>query len=348
MNQRFALVRPQLFSIVRFGILLVGIGILLSPFPSRGAPPETAQRLFLPLVQQAALPRLALSDGGKVVIHYADGSGQVPIPELFGATSIAWSPDGAYLAAAHPTRDDPAVNPSATLVTYHLDSTEVVTLTTVTDEIWGIVWSPRGDRIAVSTPQGCRILDRLGQEKQAIAAARCEGWAPDGRRLVFSTPDGVTVLDVVTGTQVLVGPRGRYASWSPDGRQIAFTVDTTIVIVDADGAHPQQLTPPSRTAFAPEWSPDGQHLLYIEYVQDAQQELKYERVVLTDRTGIMHRVLTTETTAISGARWSPDGAYIAARPVKFGAIGVRVVRVSDGKQLFEGAYSFSSDLAWHP
>lgn len=347
MNQRFAAVRARLFSIVRIGIMFVGFGLMLPPFLSRAAPPEIAQRLFLPLVRQADLPRLAIINGGHVFSQSADGSGQVPIPELFGATDIAWSPDGAYLAAAHPTRDDPAANPSTTLVTYHLDSTEVVTLTTITDEIWGILWSPRGDRIAVSTPQSCRILDRAGQETQAIAAAWC-GWAPDGRRLAFSTPDGVTVLDVVTGAQVLVGPGGRYASWSPDGRQLAFTVDMTIVIVDADGAHPQQLTPPTRVAFAPEWSPDGQHLLYIESVQDAQQEVRYEQVVLTDRMGATHRVLTTETTAIAGAHWSPDGAYIAARPVKFGAIGVRVIRVSDRKQLFEGAYSFSGDLAWRP
>ncbi len=100
--------------------------------------------------------------------------------------------------------------------------------------------------------------------------------------------------------------------WSPDGKQIAFwgyrkgTVDE-IYTVPADGGTPQPLVPGTSVARRePNWSPNGDRILFEEVAPNAPPVLR-----LLDLQS--HRVSSIPgSVGYTGPRWSPDGRHIVA------------------------------------
>ena len=100
--------------------------------------------------------------------------------------------------------------------------------------------------------------------------------------------------------------------WSPDGKQIAFwgyrkgTVDE-IYTVPADGGTPQPLVPGTSVARKePNWSPNGDRILFEEVAPNAPPVLR-----LLDLQS--HRVSSIPgSVGYTGPRWSPDGRHIVA------------------------------------
>ncbi len=100
--------------------------------------------------------------------------------------------------------------------------------------------------------------------------------------------------------------------WSPDGKQIAFwgyrkgTVDE-IYTVPADGGVPEPLVPGTSVARRePNWSPNGDRILFEEVAPNAPPVLR-----LLDLQS--HRVSSIPgSVGYTGPRWSPDGRHIVA------------------------------------
>jgi eukaryotic-like serine/threonine-protein kinase len=100
--------------------------------------------------------------------------------------------------------------------------------------------------------------------------------------------------------------------WSPDGKQIAFwgyqtgTVDE-IYIVPAKGGTPQPLVPGNSVARRePNWSPNGDRILFEEVAPNAAPVLR-----LLDLQS--HRISSVPGSLGYGSpRWSPDGRRIVA------------------------------------
>ena len=175
-------------------------------------------------------------------------------------------------------------------------------------------------------------------------------WSPDGNHLVFqrAIPRGpeeaydrnaIEVVDLVTGATRVVavppvagteyvewdGPR-----WSPDGTQIVFTVmrypvpptdenilSSSIAVVKADGSEvdtPRILTDPALFGSYPDWSPDGQRIVFNTYpLGSFQQTTKATNLytIAPDGTGLTQVTQFGENdTRATQPTWTPDGKQI--------------------------------------
>jgi len=107
------------------------------------------------------------------------------------------------------------------------------------------------------------------------------------------------------------------ATWSPDGKQIAFANKSWlgpdpqhIYVISADGGGAQQLTSGERAERWPDWSPDGNLLLFGSIPKDDETETAAAVHIFDFRTHQESKVPGSD--GLLYARWSPDGRYIAA------------------------------------
>lgn len=111
-----------------------------------------------------------------------------------------------------------------------------------------------------------------------------------------------------------------FPNWSPDSTQIAFVGTTAggltkIYLVSRDGGTPRQVLPEERSETDPDWSPDGNLLVFgrlPEYMAEASMPKAIHLVDL--RTGKVSTLPGSE--GLFSPHWSPDGRYIAAMPLK--------------------------------
>jgi Tol biopolymer transport system component len=136
----------------------------------------------------------------------------------------------------------------------------------------------------------------------ALAPAEALSWAPDGSFVVLSGPLGretyvdkdLTRIDLPSGIRRDLAPEANWAdvepAVSPDGKTVAFArgraqppgsgaiatgpedspsnliASRRIWLVDANGAHPRQLTDAAGwTDEAPVWTPDGAWIIFVRW-----------------------------------------------------------------------------------
>jgi Tol biopolymer transport system component len=100
---------------------------------------------------------------------------------------------------------------------------------------------------------------------------------------------------------------------SPAGR-IAYTVVTltgedesyVIYAADGDGTSVARLSAPEGNAYVPVWSPDGQHVAFIEGTSELG-----ERIVVARADGSAPRVVVEGAESIISVAWSSDGRQLA-------------------------------------
>lgn len=265
----------------------------------------------------------------------------------------SWSPDGrrvAFLRSEDDGVDLYVVDASGGRETRLADNVDLT-----------FDWSPGGRRIAFSStgsdllPQsphlfvvdvGSGVVEQLTSADRADVSPE---WSPDGGSIAFvgsppravgasESPDSdIYRLNVATGAVNLLtqhrdpdyGP-----TWSPDGRQIAFSStrnaapDSTepapeIYVMDARGRGERRLTyRRSAHDVAPQWSPDGDSISFLEYRGDAQEARGHLRVMRAD--GSSDRVLTEANEVMAwDPTWSPSGRTIVFVAGAVGADGVK-------------------------
>jgi Tol biopolymer transport system component len=176
-------------------------------------------------------------------------------------------------------------------------------------------------------------------------------WSPDGKQLTYlrnlkpnvpryeDSQVAIEVLDLATGATRVVamspaavdesvqymGPR-----WSPDGTQVVFTVmrypmpptdetilGSSIAVVKADGSEadtPRILTDGALFGNYPDWSPDGQRIVFSTYPIGSFQETTKATNLYTIRPDGTELTQVThfgenDTRAIQPT-WTPDGKRI--------------------------------------
>ena len=177
-------------------------------------------------------------------------------------------------------------------------------------------------------------------------------WSPDGRQLAFmrylqpaaqgfeDDQIAIEVLDLATAkTRVVarspVVADGRYIEyvgprWSPDAKQIVFAVasyptpptdenivSSAIAVVRADGSDvgaPRIFTDPAMFCSSPDWSPDGQRIVFNTYPNGSFQDTTKAQNLYTirpDGTGLTQVTEFGDNDARAiEPTWTPDGKRI--------------------------------------
>jgi TolB protein len=172
--------------------------------------------------------------------------------------------------------------------------------------------------IPASTPRADALLDLGGLilfENDAVTATNPEG----DSEIYVIRPNGSGLKQLTSNA----GDDGD-PSWSPDGRQIVFasTRDGVLFpgddfpvgelyVMRADGSNQTRLTNDEADDYYPEWSPDGQRIVFNSNRHDVNQ--RYLNIYVMDADGSDITRVTTSPELIDDWRpsWSPDGSRIA-------------------------------------
>lgn len=190
-------------------------------------------------------------------------------------------------------------------------------------------WSPDGSKLAFvgfnqvgrSATGTLYVVNPDGTE-QATLFSSSETipfylyWAPDNEQLAFLAPHGTSgnlalwLAQLPAGdSRIIDTGQPYYWHWGPDGQQVINHVGgvggrLSFLAVTGETEEARLALEPA--AFqAPDWSPDGRHILLA-----ATMEEDGDALILLDDQGDLVRILETVNSNIAFG-WSPDGGRIA-------------------------------------
>ncbi len=104
-----------------------------------------------------------------------------------------------------------------------------------------------------------------------------------------------------------------FADWSPDGKRIAFarifsleTFEAAIYTLRVNGGRERRLTPPGLSSLTPNWSPDGDRIVFNTFCITCASNDVY----VIDANGAHLTQLTQNFGHAGNPAWSPDGEHI--------------------------------------
>jgi dipeptidyl aminopeptidase/acylaminoacyl peptidase len=280
-----------------------------------------------------------------------DGSQPVQLtnaPE--GESRPRFSPDGKYLSFVAKRGDDKDSQ------IYLLDRRggDAARATTVKGNLADYVWSPDGARLllAIQSPD---YADSAKSKVRTPYVIDRFHFKQDGAGYLDRRPTHLYLFDVAAKTldTLTTDPYDEtQPAFSPDGQQITFvsnrTADpdrnenTDLYVMEARrGAPLTQLTTWPGADEAPVWSPDGQHIAYLQSSSDANFTMYGEPyLAVISRNGGAPALLSKPADRpVRAPRWSADGHRILAilqddrerRLVEFDASSGELTRRIDGE-----------------
>jgi WD40 repeat protein len=225
------------------GLLAYGLAAMMRD-GSRDTPPAVLQR-----PSDGSMPRPTESQSKSVT------ASTVPIPQPTAKTnpsvpvapplvkdgafrSVAWAPQGPYLAAALNT------GPESSVCIFDTRSWACIQRLPAVSAV-SASWNPGGDRLAVGSGNGTVQVWGLDGTlittfKERLRNLQVLAWSPDGKFLATGEVDGMVRLWSPDGTPgpVLRGHKGavRTLAWSPDSKHLATGgYDRALRLWAADG-----------------------------------------------------------------------------------------------------------------
>jgi WD40 repeat protein len=237
-------------------------------------------------------------------------------PGLSAFTSVAFSPDGTYLAAVQGSGDYVVKDSGVVILWEWRADREVRRLEGLTGGAHSVAFSHDGHRLAAAGYNGIvRLWDVATGEVRHILAGRVgQTWgvafSPDDRLLATSHGSGAIILwDTTTGElqKKFTGHRGGVTcvAFSPDGSRLASSShDSTARIWEiSSGTNVRELTVGDSRVMSVDWSRDGHRVLAASWDGTAR--------VWDAASGEEELRLVGHTDYVQSAVFSPDEKSIA-------------------------------------
>lgn len=224
-------------------------------------------------------------------------------------------------------------------------------------------WSPDGQRIAFTRwrePRGVYVIEADGMGERRVFdwdQARWPSWSPDGDAVLFSRQHGGQSEETercVWGFcfEVPAKPHWRLGvvqtadggfseppdnlvclapDWSPNGQQVVYGGEQGVVVQTLDGKRSRQLTDDARDT-TPAWSPDRQEIVFTRRQHD-----HWEIYVVDASGGNLRRLTDTpdrpdgQPGSSAAAAWSPDGRHLAFLTDRAGKWQIWVMAADGGQ-----------------
>ncbi len=222
------------------------------------------------------------------------------------AQSVAWSPDGKYLAAAFNVDTD-----NTNVQVFRLDGsnlTHVVNAPATTNYARSVSWSPDGKYLAVAFfvtgGNNVQVFRFNGNSLTHVATAsttdnaRSVAWSPDGKYLAaafnVAANNNVQVFrfngsNLTLVSNVVYAPdNATSVAWSPNGMYLAATFDVDVAPVDSENPRPYPLQV---------FLFDGSSLRLLTHAP------------LIATTDFLNEIGVSNKA--QSVAWSPDGVYLA-------------------------------------
>src|SRR5205814_4043650 len=239
-----------------------------------------------------------------------------------------WTPDGNYFVFESQrianTMNLWAIREKTGFLSKH--NSEPIQLTTGPGLMFGSVPSRDGKKLFAIQGGPLGEVMRLDAKSQQFSpylsgiSAIQLAFSMDGQWVAYvSYPDATLWRGKVDGTErlQLTSPPMAvlHPQWSPDGKQIAFAAEvpgkpTHIYVVSADGGIPKEVTKGERDELFPNWSRDGNSLLF----GNARIDLAGVSASAIYRLNLMYNVLTIliGSKGMLFIRLSPDDNFVVA------------------------------------
>jgi dipeptidyl aminopeptidase/acylaminoacyl peptidase len=177
-------------------------------------------------------------------------------------------------------------------------------------------WSPDGKTIAFvsdrdETPQ-IYLLPVDGGEAQQLTefaqGASNPVWSPDGTMIAFTARKdwGEKKPDRSQDPYVIKRP-----VWRFDAMGDLELAQTNVHIIDIDSSETTQLTTGETVDGNVQWSPDGQHLLFVRMMHPDSFKSIFPTVHMVDHDGAITDLITHDWGYAGPAYWLPGGERIA-------------------------------------
>ncbi len=146
-----------------------------------------------------------------------------------------------------------------------------------------------------------------GDAVQIAGALRPTAWSPSGDRLLVSGPQGLEVRPALGGQGTVIDARASFGCWSPDGRQIAYFVADSLFIGTEDRGAPRFVTR-AEDPHSPVWSPDGKWIAFVSgnSVYFRNYNIASSRIWLVPAEGGTPVAVTAADAINTSPTWAPD------------------------------------------
>lgn len=249
-----------------------------------------------------------------------------PVWASQGIYTPLWSPDGAWIAFG-------SWNEAGGLDVFAIrpDGTDLRRLTTGMNSS-AMSWSPASQALTfhtveTSSPSQIYLVGLDGLEPYNLTSDVEDHGFPDWSPLdtyIAYTTDNLNPrieirhrhIPVVGGGVTDTGVSGSMSRWSPDGQWLAYRdIEQQLAVMRIDGSDQRQLTGVSGTVRLFDWSPDSQHLAFLNSSATGQSAPTSPVSLYTVRMdGTEPRLLTDEAMPQVRPAWRPDPSLASSVP----------------------------------